>query len=707
MSIRPRHPESIRSVALIGNPNSGKTTLFNALTGLRHRVGNYPGVTVEKKEGALILHDALEVRLIDLPGTYSMHANSPDEKLATEILLGLSGHTSAPDVAICTVDATNLERNLYLVTQLIDRHIPLVVALTMVDCARQHGITVDTAALARALGCPVVPVVAHRGEGLDALRAALSNPVRRNGHSPAWRLPDPLQKEWLRVQDQLRELYRRPPSVASHEAIELLTAPDPATRNGGSYDPAFTEQLRKNIQKLDFLGIDRQAAFVESRYDWIRDVIARTVHTPERTSPGITDRIDRVVTHRFWGFVIFLAIMAIMFQSIFTWATYPMLWIAGGFDALGRLVAAALPAGDLRDLLVDGAIGGVAAVVTFLPQIVFLFFFLGLLEDSGYMARAAFIMDKLMSKVGLHGKSFIPLLGSFACAIPGIMATRTIENPKDRLATILVAPLMSCSARLPVYSLLIAAFIPSTVIFGFFSVQGLTLLSMYLFGMVMALFMAWVFKKTFLRGAPPLFIMELPPYKMPSMSTVLVQVWERALAFLRTAGTIILGVSILLWALVSYPKLGPDATRAEQLRHSYAGRAGQLIEPVIRPLGFDWKIGIGLITSLLQREAFVSAMATIYNVDDGNDTRDAGSLHEAMRGDIDTATGANTFTLLTAISLMVYYVLAMQCLSTVAIVRKETNSWKWPLFQIAYMTALAYGATFIVYQGGLTLGWGM
>ncbi len=695
---------AIRYVALVGNPNSGKTTLFNSLTGHRQKVGNYPGVTVEKKEGRLRLSPDQEIRLLDLPGTYSMFPQSPDEHLATDILLGLTDHTNAPDLVLCAVDATNLERNLYLVTQLIDLHIPLVVALTMVDLARRQGTTIDIPVLSRFLGCRVVPVVAHQGEGLDDLRDALLKVPPPNGHNPAWQLPEPLQKEWTRVRDHLHEAYHLTVPVANHEATELLNSPEMLAERANRYDPAFVEQLRTNMLKLDFLGIDRQSAFVESRYSWIRDVLSLTVRTPDQSTPSVTDRIDRIVTHRFWGFLIFLAIMAFMFQSIFSWAALPMEWIAGGFEALGRTVSGALPPGDLRDLLIDGALAGVAAVVTFLPQIVFLFFFLGLLEDSGYMARAAFIMDRLMSKVGLHGKSFIPLLGSFACAIPGIMATRTIENPKDRLATILVAPLMSCSARLPVYSLLIAAFIPSTVFLGVVSIQGLTLLSMYLFGMVMALLMAWVFKKTLLRGAPPVFIMELPPYKMPSLKAVVLQVWDRALAFLKTAGTIILGVSILLWALASYPKLDAAATRSDQLRHSYAGRAGLMIEPIIRPLGFDWKIGIGLISSLMQREAFVSAMATIYNVqgDDGQEV----SLRDAMKQDRDPLTGARTFTLLTAMSLMVYYVLAMQCLSTVAIVRRETNGWKWPLIQVAYMTALAYGVTFLVHRGGLMFGWG-
>lgn len=695
------------TVAVIGNPNSGKTTLFNALTGLRQRVGNFPGVTVEKKEGRVSLPGGTDATLIDLPGTYSMHAASPDELLATDILLGRTHHTPAPDLVLCVVDATNIERNLYLVTQLLDRHIPVVVALTMVDLAALAGIHIDMERLSARLRSPVIPVIAHRGQGIQELRTALAADRHPNAHaSEEGVLPEAFERAFRSVQERLRETYHMSPPAAAHEAIELLTSPEGDSTRTEISDPAFLEDLRNHIQKLDFLGIDRQTVLVESRYTWIRNVVQESVRTPDHSSRSVSDRIDRIVTHRFWGFLLFLAVMALMFQSIFSWATYPMEWIGNAFDWLGRQATALMPPGDLRDLAVNGALAGVAAVVTFLPQIAFLFLFLGILEDSGYMARAAFIMDKLMGKVGLHGKSFIPLLGSFACAIPGIMATRTIENPKDRLATIMVAPLMSCSARLPIYSLLIAAFIPGITVLGIFSLQGLTLLSLYLFGMIMALVAALVFKKTLLRGAPPLFLMELPPYKLPALRSVLALVWERSLAFLKTAGTIILGVSILLWALATYPKLDTSASAADQLKHSYAGRAGTAIEPVLEPLGFDWKIGIGLISSMLQREAFVSAMATIYNLNESGDEGTGVSLREAMQSDRDPATGLPTFTTLTAICLMVYYVLAMQCLSTVAVVRRETNSWRWPLLQIVYMTALAYGMTFLVYRFGLLIGWG-
>jgi ferrous iron transport protein B len=373
-------------------------------------------------------------------------------------------------------------------------------------------------------------------------------------------------------------------------------------------------------------------------------------------------------------------------------------FIGNIFDWLGKEIAILLPPGDLRDLLIHGVINGTGAVVTFLPQITLLFLFLGILEESGYMARAAFIMDRVMSKVGLHGKSFIPILSSFACAIPGIMATRTIENPRDRLVTMLVAPLASCSARLPVYSLLIAAFIPGTLVFGFWNLQGIVMVSMYLLGIIMALLMALLFKKTILKGKTPDFILELPPYRIPSLKSVLIQMWERSLLFLQRAGTIILGVSIVLWFLATYPKTN-HGNSSEKLAHSFAGQAGHVIEPVIRPLGFDWKIGVGILTSLLQREVFVSTVSTIYNIQ-GNDENTT-FLRDQMRKDIDPSTGLPKFTVLTAICVMVYYVLAMQCMSTLAVMRRETNGWKWPMFQLGYMTALAYGVTFIVYRIGL------
>jgi ferrous iron transport protein B len=696
---------TLRTVALVGNPNSGKTTLFNALTGLRQKVGNYPGVTVEKKEGRLLLPDHTWCTLIDLPGTYSLAASSPDEKIAVDILLGRFNHAPRPDLVVCVVDAVNVERSLYLVSQLIDRQIPLIVALNMVDVAERLGLIVSDRILERELGVPVIKTIANKRDGIDGLTLAITETNRPTGRSNQWRLPEPVQRECAELMALLREHHGLGEADAFDEAAALLSADTAQLEGMTRYHDEIRRHARGDHAKLDFLGYNRHAVFVESRYEWIRKVCRDAVADHASGVQNISDRIDRIVTHRIWGLLLFLVIMAALFQSIFSWAEPPMQWIHDGFDLLGNGVAAVLPPGDLRDLLIKGAIGGVSAVVTFLPQIFFLFFFIGILEDSGYMARAAFVMDRVMGKVGLHGKSFIPLLSSFACAIPGIMATRTIERPKDRLATMLVAPLMSCSARLPVYTLLIAAFIPGKKILGIFSLAGITLLSMYLLGLLAALASAWLFKKTFLKDTPPVFLLELPQYKLPSLRSVLLQTLERAAAFLQRAGTIILGASILLWFLATYPRL-PQATPSEQLRHSYAGITAQAIAPVIRPLGFDWKIGIGLVSSLLQREIFVSTMGTIYDINTDQGEQERTYLGDRMRKDRDPVTGKPVFTTLTAICIMVYYVLAMQCLSTVAVMRRETNGWRWPLFQIAYMSALAYVVTFLVYRGGLLLGMG-
>lgn len=696
----------VQHIAIIGNPNSGKTTLFNSLTGLRQKVGNYPGVTVEKKEGRIDLGSGLEVTLIDLPGTYSLTPNSPDEKVATDILLGRIQHTPTPQLVICVVDASNLERNLYLVSQIIDRNRPVIIALNMIDVAGEQGTKINVKALERELGVTVVPTVASKGMGVAELRDALTHHSSTSaGRNRQWHLPEPVHEECQELVGMLQSHHKLTANDAFHEAVALLTSSTSILERMDRFAPEIIEHVRKDHQKLDFLGFDRQSVFVESRYIWIKNVCSKVVTQSKQTGLTTSDQIDQIVTHRIWGFLVFLGLMAVMFQSIFSWANIPMQLIADGFDWAGAQITAFLPAGDVRDLVVNGGLAGVAAVVTFLPQILLLFLFLGVLEDSGYMARAAFIMDRLMSKVGLHGKSFIPLLSSFACAIPGIMATRTIENPKDRLVTMLVAPLMSCSARLPVYTLLIAAFIPNTSVLGIFSLAGVTLLSMYLLGLVAALTMAWLFKKTLLKSGTPIFIMELPPYRLPSLTSLLMQMWERSVLFLKNAGTIILGVSIVLWFLASYPRL-ENGTPSQQLEQSFAGKAGKVIEPLIKPLGFDWKIGIGLVSSLLQREVFVSTIGTIYNIQDKNSENGSVSLHKQMRDDRDPLTGTPTFTVLTGICLMIYYVLAMQCMSTVAVMRRETNGWKWPLFQIGYMTVLAYSVTFVVYRVGLVWGFG-
>ncbi|MEW6509908.1 MAG: ferrous iron transport protein B, partial [Bacteroidota bacterium] len=543
-----------RLIALVGNPNSGKTTLFNALTGLRQKVGNYPGVTVERKEGRLRTSHGEEATLLDLPGTYSLAPGSPDEAIATSILLGTASHTPPPDLIICVVDASHLERNLYLVSQIIDRGLPLVIALNMIDVAERGGIVVDARALSRELGVPVIPTVASKGIGIGQLAQAAFATRTPSDRRKLWRLPEPVERETEELVGILQDVHHLPPPHALHEAIGLLTADGALVDRMNRYAPDVVAHVHSDHQKLDFLGYDRRSVFVESRYTWIKSVCARTVTHRPVSGSSWSDRIDAVLTHKVWGVVIFLGLMALLFQAMFSWAEIPMALIGNGFDWIGGRVADAMPPGDLRDLIIRGGIAGVAAVVTFLPQIMFLFLFLGLLEDTGYMARAAFIMDRLMSRVGLHGKSFIPLLSSFACAIPGIMATRTIENPRDRLATMLVAPLMSCSARLPVYALMIAAFVPATAYLGVISLPGLTMLSMYLLGLTMALLMAWIFKKTLVRAAAPGFIIELPPYRVPSLRSILILMWERAWAFLKRAGTIILGASIIVWFLATYPK---------------------------------------------------------------------------------------------------------------------------------------------------------
>lgn len=691
-------PLQLRTTALIGNPNCGKTTLFNSLTGLRHKVGNYPGVTVEKKEGTIRVGTA-DVTLLDLPGTYSLSANSPDEQIVSDVLFGRIPGTPVPDLVIFVADATNLERNLYLLSQIIDLTVPVVVALNMIDLVASAGMEIDTALLQQEFGTAFIPLVASKGTGVEQLLSALPSAAPHSIGQRRWTLPEPVRMEhdelvsMLIVNEQLSE------PAAFHEAQLLLSASGTPALHGKELTEATRSHIAQDHQNLDLIGVQRHSVFVEARYRWIKSVYKKSVvHTAARRRQTVSDSIDSVLTHRVWGLLIFFALMAVMFQTIFTWANYPMELIGTGFDSLASFVSDLIPPGDLQSLVTNGIIGGVGAVVTFLPQIVFLFLFLGVLEDTGYMSRAAFIMDRLMSKVGLHGKSFIPLLSSFACAIPGIMATRTIENSRDRLVTILVAPLMSCSARLPVFALLIASFVPNVTVLGIFNLPALVLISMYVLGLVSALLTARLLKSTLLKGPTPPFIMELPPYRIPSLRNTIIHMWERSVLFLKNAGTIILGVSIVLWFLATYPK-SSEGTPSEKLAHSYVGQAGKFIEPVLTPLGFDWKIGIGIISSVLQREVFVGTLGTIYNIENADE--ESSTLREQLQHDKDPVTGAPTFTLLTAICIMVYYVLAMQCLSTVAVVKRETNGWKWPALQFVYMTLLAYAGTFITYRAGL------
>lgn len=724
--IPPSYPARAPIYALVGNPNCGKSTLFNALTGLKQKVGNYPGVTVERKVGTAYTQHGLPLTLIDLPGAYSLAARSPDEAVTRDVLLGRRADTPMPDRIVCIADATNLERNLYLVHQILDLGRPVILVLNMMDLAAQAGLTVRAARLEHELGIPVIACEAAHGKGLIELKLALSRqdlPLPRH----AWDVPASLAPAVAELQASLMASDGKTPLVARAEALLLLTDPDPLRVTGSTPLSANTTRILeawKTRWAAD--AVDCSGALVSARYDAIGHLAREAVVPPAGGShaPGhgsalaASDRIDAVVTHPFWGWVVFASIMATMFFAIFTLAGIPMGWIETLVAWFSGHLSDAIPPGTFHDLVIEGAVAGVEGVIIFLPQILILFFFIGLLESTGYMARAAFIMDRVMSKVGLNGKSFIPLLSSYACAIPGVMAARTIEEPKDRLVTILVAPFMSCSARLPVYLLLIAALVGSSEV-PVWTQVGLMLV-MYSLGTFGAFFFAWFFKKTLLRGAPPLMIMELPPYRLPRLRDVLFQMAERGWIFVKRAGTVILALSVVLWFLATYPKLpesgpaaegaapasvetaGPDATAA--LAHSYAGRAGHLLEPLIAPLGFDWRIGIGLIQSFAAREVFNSSMSVIFAVEE---TDDEAATRENLRGALDAAVrpdGSRLFTPLICFNLMVFYVFAMQCISTLAVVKRETGGWRWPLFQLGYMTGTAWLACLIIYQVGRALG---
>ena len=685
--------------ALVGNPNCGKSTLFNALTGLKQKVGNYPGVTVEKKTGTLYSQHGQPITVIDLPGAYSLAARSPDEAVTRDVLLGRRTDTQQPDRILCIVDATNLERNLYLVHQVLDLGRPVIVVLNMMDLAEQAGLKVRPAALEASLGVPVIPCEAANGKGILELKLAMSRQdLGLSRH--AWNVPAEIASAVAQLQASLVLNGGRAPLIARAEALLLLTDQDSVRVAGSTHLDERTEEILKGWQKRwQAEGVDWAATLVNSRYDVIGSLAADVVQTAHSPAPSLSDGIDAVVTHPVWGWLVLGVVMTLLFVSIFSFAQAPMDWIGAQTTALANWTKAVMPEGDLRNLLTDGVIGGVGTIVTFLPQILILFFFIGLLESTGYMARAAFIMDRLMSRVGLNGKSFIPLLSSYACAIPGIMATRTIEEPKDRLVTILVAPLMSCSARLAVYLLMIAALLPESEV-GLAAKVGIMVL-MYALGTFGAFGFAWLFKRTLLKGKPPLMIMELPPYRLPRLRDVAFHMAERAGLFLKRASTVILAISVVLWFLASHPKAPAGASASEQLAQSFAGRAGHLIEPVIRPIGFDWHIGIGLISSFAAREVFVSTMGVVFNAE--SDEQDTTPLRHAM-GAAKWPDGRRLFTPLVCLTLMIFYVFAMQCMSTIAVVRRETNSWKWPLFQTLYMTGAAWILSFIVYQAGTALG---
>ncbi len=621
-------PSKIPRVALIGSPNAGKTTLFNALSGSRAKVGNYAGVTVERREARLVGPDR-ELSLLDLPGTYSLRGETPDEQIVRRVLDDDFEGESPPDALLVVADATTLRRGLALVLEVLERGLPTALVLTMIDEERARGGRLDTAKLAGLLGVPVVGVVGHRGVGLPGLRRLLERP-----------------EDW----------------PSEHRV------------------PAFADTAE--------------------RFAYV-DGLCAEVHGAELERDTRSDRIDRVLLHPVSGLLIFGVVMVLIFQSIFSWAGPAMDAIDTAFGELGRLSRVALGETWFADLIADGIIAGVGSVLIFLPQIVILFTLIHFLQDVGYMARAAFVVDRVMGWVGLQGRSFVPLLSCYACAVPGMMAARTIAEPRDRLATILVAPFMTCSARLPVYALLIAAFVPAYDVLGPIGLQGLVMLGLYVLGAATALVSAALLKSTILRGKPATFYMELPPYRFPTLRLLTRQVWDSAGAFVRRAGKIILAASILLWVLLNHPaapldpQLTPEGQARANLEASAAATLGHAIEPAIAPLGFDWKIGVGLVASLAAREVIVATLAQIYAVGDPDDF---GGLRDALVSDTDPVTGAPVFTLATALSLLVFFVFALQCTSTVVVMARETGSWRWPTLAFAYMLALAWTGSFVTYR---------
>lgn len=695
-------------IALVGNPNTGKSTLFNLLTGLNQKIGNFPGITVDKKVGYTRLADGRQAEVTDLPGTYSLYPKSGDEKIVLQVLADRNS-PNHPDIIVVVADATNLRRNLLLYTQVADLGIPLILALNMTDMARKEGIDINVDKLSERLGVRVVPISARSNIGLDQLKQAISNTNKIPTQAPGADLHTiaPLAIEAAKKILATDNAYLTLQLLHQHQSLNLLS-------------PEQHAALEKIRAEHAFESSALQAAETIARYRYLGSVLSGVItDTGAKRKFAMSDRLDTILTNRFWGFIIFIAILFFIFNSIFSWSSYPMDMIEYTFVWLTEYGHQHLPEGILTDLLLDGIVAGLGGIVIFIPQIAILFAFISILEDTGYMARVTFMMDKIMRKVGLSGKSVVPMIGGLACAVPSIMSARNIENWKDRIITIMVVPLVSCSARLPVYTLLISLVVPEKNVWGFINLQGLTLMAMYVISILAAVIVAYVMKLIVKAKERSYFIMELPVYRMPRWSNVLLTMYEKSKTFVFEAGKVIIAISIVLWVLATYGpserfekidrkytaiEAGKDSVlistlerdkAAERLENSYAGILGHVIEPVIKPLGFDWKIGIALITSFAAREAFVGTMATIYSVE-GDDAVD--TIRNKMRGARDPDTGLPVFTFATAFSLMLFYAFAMQCMSTVAIVYRETKSWKWPVIQLVYMTTLAYVASLIAYQ---------
>ena len=694
-------------VALVGNPNTGKSTLFNVLTGLNQKIGNFPGVTVDKKTGFCDLPDGRRAKIIDLPGTYSLYPKSRDESIVFSVLAD-KANPLRPDLVVVILDASNLKRNLLLYTQVADLKLPVIVALNMMDLATKSGITIDVNAFAQKLGVPVVPISARKVEGIDQLKSAINyaNKVALQEDTIDVEVLAPQLIAQISKEIEVENPYYALQLAHQHETLKFLSSTQ-------------SDRIEELEQEFSFHSQKAQATETIARYNFINDLLYDTVKKNETAQEeNISNRIDKVLTHRVFGFIIFFAILLFIFQSIFAWSAYPMELIGDFFVWVQTSLHRILPTGPLVNLVVDGVLGGLSGVMVFIPQIAILFGFISILEDTGYMSRVTFMMDRLMRKVGLNGKSVVPLIGGFACAVPSIMSTRTIENWKDRMITIMVTPLVTCSARLPIYTLLIALVVPNRNIWWIFNLQGLVLTGMYLFSLVSAITVAFVMKLLLKARERGYFIMELPVYRMPRWKNVGQDMYNRAKAFVLQAGKVIVAVSVILWVLASYgpgdrfeqieqkykkpqyaQHMSPDdihhAVASEKLENSYAGVLGHTIEPVIKPLGFDWKIGIALITSFAAREVFVGTMATIYSVD--GDAEKIESVQQKMHT-AKNPNGQPVFTVAVAFSLMMFYAFAMQCASTIAVVYRETKNWRWPASQFIYMTGLAYIVSFITYH---------
>lgn len=697
-----------QKIALVGNPNSGKSSLFNHLTGLNQKIGNFPGVTVEKRAGVCTLSDGTHAEVVDLPGIYSIYPRSLDEQIVAEVLLDHHS-SSTPDKVIVIIDVTNLKRGLLLLTQIIDVGLPTVLVLNMMDLAAKAGISYDFNLLSKKLGVPVVPINARKGVGIDELKKQFSAPV------------SPPSKDvfaiWEEAMPAVRDIRATLTVDNDYEAYLFLEQPQ-SIKFLSKENQNKVDKIR---EKHSFFPGKFQGAETIQRYGFIQDLLAEvTLKNADSSWKQYSGKLDRILTHKVFGYLIFFSILFLIFQSIFAWATVPMDFIDGMFAQLGGWMSSVLPDGPLTNLVAEGIVPGIGGIVIFVPQIAILFAFIAILEESGYMARVVFLMDKIMRKFGLNGKSVVPLISGVACAIPAIMATRTIDNWKERMITIFVTPLMSCSARLPVFTILIALIVPNQTALGFFNLQGLALMGLYMLGFVAALVSAWIMKLLIRVKERSYLIMELPPYRVPKWSNIGLTIIEKTKAFVFEAGKVIMAISIILWVLASY---GPgdnlenarehvlqesqnlrlteegleNRIAAYKLEHSYAGVIGKAIEPVIKPLGFDWKIGIALITSFAAREVFVGTMSTIYSIGSVGD-EETETIKNRMKAEVNPDTGGPRFTPAVGLSLLVFYTFAMQCMSTLAIVYRETRGWKWPAIQLGYMTALAYLSALIVYQ---------